>query len=44
MKKNSTLKLKRTSFGTKKLSFIDLFGTWLSQRALVKQLGGGRNE
>ena len=40
MKKNSALKLKRNSFGTKKLSFIDLFGVWLSKRALSKQLKG----
>lgn len=40
MKKNTTLKLKRISFGTKKLSFIDLFGIWLSKRALSKQLKG----
>jgi SAM-dependent methyltransferase len=40
MKKNSSFKLKRNSFGTKKLSFIDLFGVWLSKRALSKQLKG----
>jgi SAM-dependent methyltransferase len=40
MKENSSLKLKRNSFGTKKLSFIDLFGVWLSKRALSKQLKG----
>ncbi len=32
-------KIRKASFGTNRLSFLDRFGIWLSRRAIIKQVG-----
>lgn len=40
MKKSEFDHVRRTSFGTDRLSLVDHFGIWLSRRAIIKQIEG----
>lgn len=40
MNKTNVDKVRHASFGTKRLSLVDYFGTWLSRRAIIRQITG----
>jgi SAM-dependent methyltransferase len=40
MNSRTVSSVRRTSFGTSKLSFVDRFGIWLSRRSIIRELIG----